>query len=527
MQYVIMLGAPTKNKLRYYSPPEEKLNIKLEVDLCVYGANSGGIIAAITARRHGLSVALLEPGYHLGGLTAGGLSFTDIGNKQAIGGLSRQFYRRLGARYDQWECWLFEPHVAESVYAEWLDEEDITCHFESFLKDVTTSGDRITGLTTENGITVEARMFIDASYEGDLMAKAGVSHTIGREDNQDYGEHYNGSQVLHGHQFNLPVDPYRIEGKPDSGLLPGIDPEPHVTGRGDDRVQAYNFRLCLTDNPANRIPFTEPADYQPEDYELLARFCRAGHVPDFLKFDDLRDDKVDMNNCHAVSTDYIGMSHRFPGAGYAEREQIFQEHVRWTKGLLWFWCTDPSIPSSFQKKVRTYGWCRDEFVATGGFSHALYVRESRRLISDLVMTEHHCLGHQTVNDSIALAAYTMDSHNCRRVVVDGKVLNEGNVEVASGPPYPISYRSIVPKRGECGNLFVPFCLAASHIAFGSIRMEPVFMILSQSAAEAAVLALEQDCDVQDVPYEKLRERLENADQILDPVPDVKNRQMGE
>jgi hypothetical protein len=514
-------------KLTYYSPAENKSSRTLEGDIAIYCANSGGVIAAIAARRHGLKVILLEPGRHLGGLTAGGLGYTDIGNKHAIGGLSREFYRRVGRKYGKPEFWTFEPHVAEEVYAEWLAEEGIECHFGSFLDEVRMDQGRIVSISTENGFTVTAKMFIDASYEGDLMAKANVSYTVGRESNALYGETWNGAQVLPKHQFELFVDPYVEEGNPASGLLPGIESGEVVTGEGDHRIQAYNFRLCLTDNPSNRIPFSKPENYRREDYELLARYCRAGYVPSFTKFDRLIHDKVDMNNHGAVSTDFIGMNYRYPEASYAEREEIFQAHVRWIKGLMWFWHSDPDVPAEFQDKVRNWGWCADEFAETGGFPHAMYVREARRLVGDVVMTEHHCMGTTRAEDSVALAAYTMDSHNCRRVVIDGAVKNEGDVQVHSGPPYPISYRSIIPKKGECKNLAIPFCLSASHIAFGSIRMEPVFMILSESAAEACVLALEKQAALQEVPYGELRDRLLRCGQVLDSVPDVKNRQSGE
>ena len=487
----------------------------MEVDVCVYGGNSGGITAAISARRQGLRVVLLEPAMRLGGMTTGGLSYTDIGNKDAIGGLSREFYRRAGKAYGRAEQWCFEPHVAEEVFERWLAEEGVTCYIGSFLHSVELEVGRIRSLITENGIEVKARQYIDTSYEGDLMAKAGVSYTVGRESNELYGEEYNGSQVLDGHQFSFPVDPYRIERRPESGLLPGIDVEPHVPGCGDRRVQAYNFRLCLTANQSNRLPIIKPDGYDRSRYELLSRYCRAGFVPTFLKFDAIAEGKVDMNNWGAVSTDWIGGSDRFPEAGYAERERIFQEHVRWILGLLWFWREDPAVPEEFQTRFREWGWCRDEFTDTAGFSRMLYVREARRLIGDVVMTEHYCRGKAIAEDSVGLAAYTMDSHNCRRIVVDGMVKNEGNVEVYSGPPYPVSYRSIIPKREECRNLFVPFCLSASHIAFGSIRMEPVFMILSESAALAAGLAIECGCDVQNVPYERLRERLVQAGQVLE------------
>ena len=518
---------PDSSALRYYFPPKQSLGLDFDCDLCVYGGNSGGVIAAIAAKRRGLSVTLLEPGRHLGGLTAGGLSLTDIGNKHAIGGLSREFYRRVGKKYGVAEHWRFEPHVAEEVYREWLAEEGLTCHFESFLAEVEMQDGRIRRLTTENGITVTAKMFIDASYEGDLMAKAGVSYTVGREANSQYNETLNGSQLFPKHQFNFAVDPYVVEGDPSSGLLPGIDPEPHVLGAGDKRVQAYNFRLCLTNEAANRIPFTEPEGYDRSDYELLARYCRAGYEPEFTKFDPLINGKVDMNNHGAVSSDYIGMNHAFPEADYPTRETIFQAHVKWIKGLLWFWTQDADVPLSFREKIAHWGWAKDEFVETGGFSHAIYVREARRLVGEVVMTEHHCNGDEVVEDSISLAAYNMDSHNCRRVVVDGMVKNEGDVQVHTGPPYPISYRSIIPRRGECQNLVIPFALSASHIAFGSIRMEPVFMILSESAVVAAELALENQQSLQEVPYAALRERLLQANQILDPVPAANDRQTGE
>ncbi len=506
--------------LHYYFSPNGKQNLSLDVDICVYGGNSGGVIAAISAKRQGLSAVLLEPGRHLGGMTTGGLSFTDIGQKRAIGGLAREFYRRLGEHYGQAENWCFEPHVAEHIFEEWLQEEKISCYRMSFLDRVEMQSGRIASLTTEHGISVTAKQFIDTSYEGDLMAKAGVSYTVGRESNSTYGESYNGEQVLEKHQFELPVDPYCIEGRPKSGLLPGIDSEPYVKGQGDRRVQAYNFRLCLTDNPNNRIPFAKPSQYDRSHYELLARYCRAGYVPTFSKFDAIAGQKVDMNNSGAVSSDFIGQNHRFPEANYAERETIFQEHVQWTLGLLWFWSTDPAVPSLFQDKVRNWGWCRDEFTETSGFSQSLYVREARRLVGDVVMTEKHCLGEARVEDSVGLAAYTMDSHNCRRVVIDGVVKNDGDVQIHSGPPYSISYRSIIPRRGECRNLFVPFCLSASHISFGSIRMEPVFMILSESASIAAGLSIQKQVDVQQVPYGPLRERLLAASQILDPFKET-------
>lgn len=515
------------NSLRYYTPPETPLDRSIDCDLCIYGGTSGGIAAAVAARRLGLSVVVLEQGFHVGGMSAGGLSLTDIGNKRAIGGVSREFYRRLGAYYGVDEHWRFEPHKAERVFNDWIREEEIEVILKSFLARVEMTGDRITRLWTEHGVEVSARMFMDCSYEGDLMAAAKVTCTIGRESNSQYNETLNGAQVHPTHQFELPVDACRVEGDPASGLLPGIEPEEPVTGQGDRRLQAYNFRLCLSSDPKNQIPFEKPADYDRSRYEILARYLRAGYVPKFHKFDSLINGKVDMNNHGAFSTDYIGANHRFPEASYQEREEIFQAHVSHIKGLLWFWKQDSDVPEAFQKPFQQWGWAADEFKDCGGFSHALYVREGRRLVGDVVMTEHHCTGAALVDDSVGLAAYTMDSHNCQRFVRDGKVLNEGDVQVPAGPPYPISYRALVPRQGECGNLFVPFALSASHIAFGSIRMEPVFMILAESCVHAAWLALRDGVAVQEVEYAELKQRLLDANQVLDPTLQSADAQSGE
>ncbi|MFV0337898.1 MAG: FAD-dependent oxidoreductase [Chthoniobacterales bacterium] len=445
----------------------------------------------------------------------------------AIGGVAREFYRRVGAHYGVDEHWHFEPYVAEEIFSQWVKEEKIDLHFDSFLARVEMRDNRIARLWTENGIEVAAKMFIDCSYEGDLMAAAKVSHTVGRESNEQYGETCNGAQVFNKHQFELPVDPYLIEGDSQSGLLPGIEAREPIIGQGDHRVQAYNFRLCLCKNPNNQLPITEPEDYDRSHYELLARYLRAGYILLFNKFDPLVNGKVDMNNHGAFSTDFIGANHAFPNASYKKRETLFQAHVSYLKGLLWFWKQDPDVPKVFQDPFQQWGWAADEFINYGGFSQALYVREARRLVGELVMTEHYCTGAQEAEDSLALAAYTMDSHNCRRFARDGRVWNEGDVQVKSGPPYPISYRSVIPKLGECENLLVPFCISASHIAFGSIRMEPVFMILAESCAHAAALAIRKETSVQRIPYEDLRAQLLAAKQILDPTLKAVDAQSGE
>lgn len=499
--------------------PVETLN----ADICVYGATAGGIIAAIQAAQLNRSVILIEPGEHIGGMTTGGLGNTDIGNKTAIGGLSREFYRRIGRRYGVTEAWSFEPHVAEAVFKEWLREAEVSFYVRQYVARLERMDTRITALRTVSGLVVHARQFIDASYEGDLMALAGVSYVVGRESNSEYHETLNGAQVRETHQFEMPVDPYNIPRDPGSGLLPGIEATSPVIGAGDHRVQAYCFRMCLTDDPRNRMPFPQPVGYDPRLYQLLARYLAAGWRDVFHKFDRLRvRSKTDTNNHGAVSTDFIGQNYAWPEADFATRESIFQAHVRYQLGLQWFLSNDPAVPSDIREAYSQWGLCRDEFTTTGGWPPQLYVREARRMRSDYVMTEHECRGTRLAPEPVGLAAYTMDSHNCRRFVHDRSVLNEGDVQAHGFPPYPISYRAIVPKLGECENLFVPVCLSASHIAFGSIRMEPVFMILGQSAAIAADIALAESLPVQRVPYPALNAKLLAAGQVLswtsrDPV----------
>lgn len=496
-------------------------------DICIFGGTSAGVIAAVQARHQGRTVIVAEPGGHLGGLTAGGLGWTDIGNKGAIGGLSREFYRRLGGHYGKMEAWAFEPHVAEQEYQAWLREARVPVYFHSRLATVRKEGPRIAEFTTESGTVFRAKMFIDCTYEGDLMAKSGVSFFIGREANSVYGETLDGIRATTPqHQFLVAVDPFLKPGDSRSGLLPFIQDVPFGTpGEGDASVQAYNLRLCLTRNPTNRLAIEPPAHYDPRQYELLGRYfdalTAAGRkisLRDFLKIDLVTPDKTDINNNGAFSTDYIGMNYAYPGASYREREQFQRACLDYTRGFLTFLATSPRVPASLRGEMGQWGLCRDEFVDSKGWPHQLYVREARRLISDYVMTEKNCRRIETVSDSVGLAAYNMDSHNCRRLVRGGRVENEGDVQVAPMSPYPISYRAIVPKAAECQNLLVPVCLAASHIAYGSIRMEPVFMILGQSAATAATQALADQVPLQKIDYAALRKQLRADGQILDWPP---------
>ncbi len=525
----------------------------ITTDICVYGGTASGVAAAVQTGRMGRSVALAESGNRLGGLTSGGLGMTDIGNKQAIGGIAREFYHRVALHYasdDAWRSqsredyfnrgsrstrkealgaadstmWTFEPSVAENILKQMLAESGVRVHFQQRLASVMKTGPRITEITMESGEVYRAKMFIDATYEGDLMARAGVKYTVGREPNALYHETLNGVRAnTPKHQFDVPVDPYIRPREPGSGLLPFIQPgDGGRPGDGDHRVQAYNFRLCFTTNTANRLPLRPPANYDPAQYELLARYIEArvaaGRTPELravCKLDWMPNGKTDMNNNGAFSTDFIGANYDYPNADYATRARIWKAHEDYTRGFWHFLCTNPRLPESLRREASAFGLCRDEFTDTGGWPHQLYVREARRMVSDYVMTEHNCRGEIKAADAIGLGAYGMDSHNCQRIVKNGHVENEGDVQAHGFPPYPISYRSIIPSAAACENLVVPVCLSATHIAYGSIRMEPVFMILGQSAATAAALAIAENWPLQKVPYQKLRARLLADKQVLD------------
>jgi FAD-dependent oxidoreductase family protein/alpha-galactosidase-like protein len=507
-----------RSMLRYYYPVPRGPRRTIETDICVYGGTSAGIAAAVQARRLGRSVAVAAFGRNLGGLSASGLGATDTGRIEAIGGLAREFYRRVGARYGVAESFRFEPHVAAEVFDEWIAEHELDVHREQRLSGVRMDGGRIVEIRMESGTRFRAGMFIDAGYEGDLLGAAGVSWIAGRESNATYGETLNGVQFRSGHQFRVPVDPYVVPGDPASGLLQGIaaDP-PGTTGEGDHRIQAYNFRVCLT-RAADRLPFPKPRDYDPDRYALLLRYIEAGIFDVFGNNQPMPNGKTDFNNNGAVSTDNIGRNYAWPDGSYRERERIFQDHVTYQQGLLWFLANDERVPANVRAEVNALGLPRDEFTETGGWPHELYIREARRLVGDYVMTELDCRGSRLAEDPIGLASYNMDSHNCKRVVVDGVARNEGDVQVGVPRPYPVSYRAIVPRAGECENLLVPVCLSSSHIAYGSIRMEPVFMLLAHAAATAASQALDAGVPVQEVDYAALRRQLRRDRMVLQWPP---------
>lgn len=502
-------------------------------DLCVYGGTSAGVIAAYSAAQLGMNVVIVEPGNHFGGMTAGGLGFTDIGNKQAVQGVAHQFYRKVGAHYGTLEQWIFEPHVAEDIFMDYLDHQNITILTGYRLESVMKSGKKISEvkLVSESGRkAIKADWFIDCTYEGDLMAGSGVSYHIGRESNSTYGETYNGVQLMKGHQFPEGIDPYKVPGNPESGLLWGISPASLAAdGTADTLVQAYNYRICLTDSLENMIPITRPDNYDPSRYELLLRLMDA--QPDrrelnhYFIWSRMPGRKTDINNRNGFSTDMIGMNHDYPEADYKRRKEIIQAHTDYTKGLLYFIGHDDRVPQELREQMLRWGYPKDEYIENGHWTPQLYVRESRRMIGEYVATQADCQGKVTVEDGIAMAAYQMDSHNCQRIVVekDGRMMvkNEGNVEIGGGLPYPISYRSITPVRLECTNLLVPVCMSASHIAYGSIRMEPVFMVLGQVAAIAAYIASGQGLDaVQDVDYRQINSIMEKDPYLDGSLPEI-------
>lgn len=535
----------------------------VETDLCVYGGTSGGVAAAVQAARMGKRVVLLEPGGHLGGMTAGGLSAVDIGDPRSVGGIAREYFTNLAATAGVTLAWdrdfksvgggpatggayAIEPHKAERLFNDMVRKAGVKVFFGARLAAVKKSGARITELITADGGVLRAKIFLDATYEGDLMAKAGVTYTLLREGNAKYGETLNGIQYQAKYEprtnhlkpgptgrvpggqgvwdRDFPLDPFVVKGDPKSGLLPLI--QEGVPGKPGDPapgVQAYCYRLCLTTNPANMLPILPPPHYDPKQYEIVVRFieaCQAiGDDMDlrwFSKHDPLPNDKWDFNTA-TFGGNLPGASHAWPEASYAEREKIAKQHDEYHRGLLHFLATDPRVPEKVRREMSRFGLPKDEFPDTGGWPHQLYVREARRMVSDLVMTEHHTFGRQVAPKSIGLGSYGTDVHEIRRIVKDGVVTREGKIAANRGgaPPYPIGYDAIVPKQAECENLFVTFALSASHTAFASIRMEPVFMVASQSAATAACLAIDEGVPVQKLDYAKLRERLESDGQVLE------------
>jgi hypothetical protein len=499
---------------------QTRIKPALSVAICVYGGTSAGVIAAYAAAKLNKTVVLIEPGNRLGGLSTGGLGYTDIGNKYVVTGLARDFYRRIGQHYGRFEQWTFEPKVAEAIFLDYIKRGNVKVIYNTRLRGLTKKGNHIMAIELENSLnpsaktqTIAASQFIDCTYEGDLMAKAGVSYTTGREANSLYNETVNGVQIREGHQFPDGIDPYKIPGKPESGLLWGISPETMAPfGSGDKKIQSYNFRLCLTNDPANKVEITKPEGYDATHYELLLRYLAAKPAKDwsaFLKPDMMPNHKTDINNNGPFSTDMIGMNYAYPDGDYATRAAITKAHEVYTKGFLYFIGHDPRMPEHLRNQMSKWGYPKDEYTNNGNFTPQMYVREARRMVGAYVMTEANCLRKEVVEDGVGMGAYNMDSHNAERIVLNGMVKNEGDVQLRGISPYPVAYRSIIPKKEQCDNLTVPVCLSASHMAYGSIRMEPVFMVLAQSAAVAASQAIDRKTSVQQIDIKQLQADLKS------------------
>ncbi|MFC6103551.1 FAD-dependent oxidoreductase [Olivibacter domesticus] len=521
-----------------------------EADIIIYGGTSAAITAAVQAKKSGKSVIVVSPDNHLGGLSSGGLGFTDTGDKSVIGGLARDFYHRVYMAYQdsatwRWQkhseygnkgqgtpaidgnartMWIFEPHVAELVFEDYVKEFDIDIRRDEWLdreNGVEKRDGRIVSIKTLNGKVFRGKMFIDATYEGDLMAAADVSYHVGREANSQYGEKWNGVQtgvLHHGHWFKSNISPYKVAGDSTSGLLYGVSAEdPGNYGEADKRVQAYCFRMCLSNHPDNRVPFPKPENYKPENYELLARVYASGWRETFQKYDPIPNRKTDTNNHGPFSTDFIGMNYDYPEASYERRKEIIKEHEDYQQGLMYFLANDPKVPDDVRTEMAQWGLAKDEFKDNGNWPHQIYVREARRLVGAYVMTEHDTFSDREIKDPVGMGSYALDSHNVQRYVKeDGFVQNEGDIGVSPKKgPYKIAYGALIPKKEECTNLLVPVCVSSSHIAFGSIRMEPVFMILGQSASLAASLAIDKGVGVQDVAYAALEKQLKNEEQVLE------------
>ncbi len=520
-----------------------------DYDLVIYGGTSAAVTAAVQAKKMGLRVVIVSPDKRLGGLSSGGLGRTDAGDPRVIGGLSREFYERLFQYYQKDENWkfqkrsefkgkqqasveatdmavLFEPKAALKIFEDYIEEFDIPVFKDEWLNresGVRKDGTEIISIKTLSGKVFKGKHFMDTTYEGDLLASAGVSYHIGRESLDTYGENWNGVQtgvLHHRHHFGIidkPISPYVIPGDPSSGVLPRISTDhPGIKGEEDNRVQAYCFRMCLTNVPENRIPFPKPNGYDPTQYELLVRIYDAGWRETFGRFDAVQNGKTDTNNHGPFSFDNIGYNYDYPEASYERRKEIIEEHKTYQLGMLYFICHDPRVPKETQEEMRKWGLPKDEYMDTENWSPQLYIREARRMVGEFVMTENELQKRVETPDSVGMGSYGIDSHNVQRYITpEGYVQNEGDIGVSiAGGPYKIAYKSLLPKAEECTNLTVPVCVSSSHIAFGSIRMEPVFMLLGQSAATASALAIQKATTLHDLDYQVLRERLEKDGQVL-------------
>lgn len=506
-------------------------------DIAIYGGTSGGVMAAVQGARMGKSVVLIEPGRHLGGMTSSGLGWVDAGSPAAYGGLTKEYFHRIWSYYELdeawiWEkkrlladqhcpmpinvqtMWVLEPHVAEKIFDEMIAESGVVVVKNERLnrsEGVKMKGPLINQITMESGRSYNAKIFIDTSYEGDLMAAAGVSYFVGRESNSMYGESSNGIKAnIRRGDIPVGLDPYIVMGNPASGLLPRIFKEVGgPDGEEDNGVQAYNYRMCLTDVPENRVSIEKPENYDDREYELIFRAIQRNIPRDkFFKLDLMPNRKTDSNNKGSISTDYIGMSLNYAEADYETRAEIARKHEDWQRGLIWTLQNHWRVPPKVKDFYLPWGLPKDEFIDNKHWPHQLYIREARRMIGALVITENIALGNLPISDGVGLASYSMDSHAIKYfVAADGYIMMDGCLYIKLPRPFAISYQALLPKREQCENLLVPVCLSATHVAFGALRTEPIFMVLGQSAATAACLAIDNNIALQDVSYDKLYERL--------------------
>ncbi|HLK67518.1 MAG TPA: FAD-dependent oxidoreductase [Bryobacteraceae bacterium] len=496
-----------------------------DYDLLVYGGTAGGVMTAVRAARMGLRVALVEPSLHIGGMVSGGLSHTDIGRREVIAGDALEFYWRAGTHYGlsqfaQSFAWYLEPKVAEAILRRMIQEESVTVVMETRLREkdgVRREGARIQSITLENGKTLTARIFADASYEGDLMAQAGVTYTWGREGSAQYGE------ALAGVRAETPFHQFLVDLKPEG--FP-VAPDPGQPGEADRKVQSYNYRLIFSHDPSNQAPFPKPTSYDPKRYDLMARLLHAMEIQlgrpqrlgEVLSIGPIPNQKADINNQGPVSTDYIGKSWDYPNAGYQRREEIARDHREYTEGLMYFLAHDPRVPTALQKEMNEWGLARDEFTDNGNFPHQLYIREARRMVGEFVMSQKDIQTELTKPDAIAMGTYNSDSHNVQRIVNrDGFLRNEGDMQVPV-KPYQIPYRILVPRKHEVENLLVPVCFSASHVAYSTLRMEPQYMMIGQAAGVAAALAIQSGRAVQDIDRDELKRILLRQGAILEYAP---------
>jgi hypothetical protein len=503
-----------------------------DFDVVVYGGTAGGVIAAVSAAREGLKTALLEPTGHLGGMVSGGLGWTDYGKKEVIGGYALEFYYRIGkhyemSRYGQDVSWLHEPHVAEDTFRQMLGEAGVTVFQNHRLREKTgvrKEGLQLREIAMEDGASFTAKIFMDTTYEGDLMAQSGVSYTWGRESSVEYGEPLAGVRgTTPFHQFLVNVSPYDEQHR----MFPEIAVEKAApAGSADKKVQAYNFRMCLSSVATNQTPFPKPSGYDPKRYDLLARLIQAragteGRVPGLntlMKIDRLPNGKSDVNNNGAFSTDYIGGSYGYPEAGYAKRQQIWDAHKNYVAGFFYFMANDPRVPEELRRELNQWGLCKDEFTDTANWPRQLYIREARRMVGEYVAVQKDLQTELGKPDPIGMGSYNSDSHNLERIVDErGFVRNEGDMQVAV-KPYQIPYRVLVPKRGEAQNLLVPVCFSASHVAYSSMRMEPQYMIIGQAAGVAAKLSIDTRRPLQEIDTAALAAKLRKQGAILEYVP---------